>query len=99
VRTQIVDIVCPLLSSQQRAASDVEREVRDAILANPQVREVNKVTVHFQDTALICVESTIKVTDGNGNIKELQSIAQILRNDLLSNHGIHQADIYLDLSS
>ena len=97
MRTQSVEIVCPLLSSQQRSASDVEREVREAILTNPLVRAVNKVTVHFQDTALVCVESTIKVAEGT-DISAIRNIAQCLRNDLISNHEIHQADIYLDLS-
>jgi hypothetical protein len=84
---------------ETRSVADIEEQVRDVIRKEPDVSKVSlpKVMVHFIDNALVRVEVVVNVNDVNMSLKDASGIASRIRNDLTqNNHGIHEADIYID---
>ena len=63
----------------------------------PEILDVKKITVHYVDTAIICIESVIKV-NSMVNLETAKSLAASIREKLAEEHDIHNADIYLDLA-
>jgi divalent metal cation (Fe/Co/Zn/Cd) transporter len=63
----------------------------------PEILDVKKITVHYVDTAIICIESVIKV-NSMVNLDTAKSLAASIREKLAKEHDIHNADIYLDLA-
>jgi divalent metal cation (Fe/Co/Zn/Cd) transporter len=63
----------------------------------PEILDVKKITVHYVDTAILCIESVIKV-DSSINLESAKSLASNIRKKIADDHEIFNADIYLDLS-
>mmetsp|Transcript_14134 Transcript_14134/g.23106 ORF Transcript_14134/g.23106 Transcript_14134/m.23106 type:complete len:632 (+) Transcript_14134:91-1986(+) len=98
-------VFCPLLSAiedsdveHQMSATEVECAAREILEADSEVKSVEGVTVHYQDTVLIRVDANICVSS-NATVSEANSVAARLRKNLLdSESNIDQANIFLDLN-
>jgi divalent metal cation (Fe/Co/Zn/Cd) transporter len=98
-------VFCPLLSAiedsdaeHQMSATEVEYAAREILEADSDVKSVEGVTVHYQDTVLIRVDANICVCS-NSTVSEANSVAARLRENLLNSHSnIDQANIFLDLN-
>jgi divalent metal cation (Fe/Co/Zn/Cd) transporter len=71
---------------------------RGILSADPAVRSVRGVTVHYQDTVFVRVDANICV-DPNFTVSEASSLAVKLRENLESSNEINQANIFLDLNA
>jgi len=99
-------VFCPLLSAiedsdveHQMSATEVEYAAREILEADSDVKSVEGVTVHYQDTVLIRVDANICVSS-NSTVSEANSVAARLRENLLnSDSNIDQANIFLDLNA
>eukprot|EP00984_Skeletonema_dohrnii_P003593 scaffold1219_cov81-Skeletonema_dohrnii-CCMP3373.AAC.5 len=99
-------VFCPLLSAiedsdvdHQMSATEVEYAAREILEADSEVKSVEGVTVHYQDTVLIRVDANICVSS-NATVSEANSVAARLRKNLLdSDSNIDSANIFLDLNT
>jgi len=99
-------VFCPLLSAiedsdvdHQMSATEVEYAAREILEADSDVKSVEGVTVHYQDTVLIRVDANICVSS-NATVSEANSVAARLRKNLLdSDSNIDSANIFLDLNT
>lgn len=107
VRATAEDVVfCPLLNAiedsdvdHQISATEVECAAREILEADLDVKSVEGVTVHYQDTVLIRVDANICV-NSNTTVSEANFIAARLRKNLLnSGSSIDRANIFLDLNA
>ena len=104
VRTQSSSRVCPLLSHQQRPIADIEREIREHLCSGtnplvPTAESIKKVTVHYLNSALLCVEIVITAASSL-NVDHMRDLAKTVVNDLKkANPDIFQADVHLDLGT
>lgn len=106
VKAMEKDVVfCPLLtaiedSNEQHhiSATEVEEQARELLDAHPDVRSVQGVTVHYQDTVLVRVDANICV-DPESTVLQANALAAKLRGNLEASDDIDQANIFLDLNS
>lgn len=98
-------VFCPLLTAiedsdaeHRISATEVETAARGILSADPAVRSVRGVTVHYQDTVFVRVDANICV-DPNFTVSEASSLAVKLRENLESSNEINQANIFLDLNA
>lgn len=99
-------VFCPLLNAiedsdveHHMSATEVECAAREILEADSDVKSVEGVTVHFQDTVLIRVDANICV-NSNTTVSEANSVAARVRKNLMdSESNIDQANIYLDLNT
>lgn len=98
-------VFCPLLTAMEdsnaehhTSATEVSSAAREILNTNPNVRSVQKVTVHYQDTVLVRVDVNICV-DPNSTVSEANALAVTLRENLEGSDDIDQANIYLDLNA
>jgi hypothetical protein len=99
-------VFCPLLNAiedsdveHQISATEVECAAREILEADSEVKSVEGVTVHYQDTVLIRVDANICVSS-NATVSEANFVAARLRKNLLdSDSNIDQANIFLDLNA
>lgn len=105
VRATGEDVVfCPLLTAIEDSnvehhisATEVEEAAREVLDADPDVKSVNGVTVHYQDTVFVRVDANICV-DPNVTVSEANTLAASLRKNLEESDDIDQANIFLDLN-
>ena len=62
-------------------ATAAEEEARDLLAAHPQVRSVEGVTVHYQDTVLVRVDANIRV-DATATVSQANRLAATLPESL-----------------
>ena len=98
-------VFCPLLTAiedsdaeHRISATEVETAARGILSADPAVRSVRGVTVHYQDTVFVRVDANICVNP-NYTMSEASSLAVKLRENLESSNEINQANIFLDLNA
>ena len=100
-------VFCPLLTEMAIEESDadhyisateVEEEAREVLGAHPDVRSVEGVTVHYQDTVLVRVDANICV-DPKSSVLEANALAATLRSNLEESDDIDTANIFLDLNA
>lgn len=109
VRATAEDVVfCPLLTAMddsdlehQISATQVEGKAREVLEAHPDVKSVEAVTVHYQDTVLVRVDANIILNDSSCTVSEANGIAKALRKKLeeSEDNNIDQANIFLDLNA
>jgi divalent metal cation (Fe/Co/Zn/Cd) transporter len=77
----------------------VEKDVRTLIHeANyKEIKEVNRVMVHYENQSSITTEILIKV-DENMTVKASKDLAMKLKHNIMHSLDIHTAEISLDLS-
>lgn len=99
------EVFCPLLAAvedsdvgERVCVAEVEEAARGVLGAHPDVRSVEGVTVHFQDTVLVRVDANICV-DPRATVSRANALAATLRRDLEGTDGIDQANIFLDLNA
>lgn len=107
VRTQSAGTVCPLLSKNQRSYSDIEADIRKKInnleISNGldysfhKIKEVKRVTVHYLNSALICIDVLISL-DSSLSIDKAKEIAKEIQKQLMNSSDVVQAEIQLDLT-
>jgi len=111
VRATGEDVVfCPLLTAihdedhsdaehhHRLSATEVEEEARGLLDAHPEVRSVEGVTVHYQDTVKVRVDANICV-DPKATVSQANKLAATLRENLEGSEDIDQANIFLDLNA
>ncbi|KAL3757858.1 hypothetical protein ACHAWU_002778 [Discostella pseudostelligera] len=98
-------VFCPLLTAIEDSnaehhisATEVGEAAREILNTNPNVRSVQKVTVHYQDTVIVRVDVNICV-DPNSTVSQANELAATLRENLEDSKDIDQANIYLDLNA
>ena len=99
-------LFCPLLTAIEDAdeehhicVTEVEEEARVLLEAHPDVKSVEGVTVHYEDTVLVRVDATICLADANATVSEAKKLASTLRRDLEESDDIRKANIFLDLNA
>lgn len=101
VRATSPGVACPLLeatNASPASAAQVEANVRDEILEqHPEVKSVEGVTVHYEDTLKVNVDVDIRINPDT-TIARAGSVAEGLRNTLESSSQINAASIFLDLN-
>lgn len=99
VRTQVSDTICPLLSRNQRSNEDIESEVTKTIESQfaSAVKSLRRVTVHYVNSAAVCVEVLLTV-DPKLSIEQAKQTAKEIKQVLLRNEDIIQAEIQVDLT-
>lgn len=99
-------VFCPLLTAiddsdvehPHLSATEVEEAAREVLVAHPDVKSVQGVTVHYQDTVLVRVDANICV-DPNATVTQANMLAAVLRKNLEQSDDIDQANIFLDLNT
>eukprot|EP00571_Detonula_confervacea_P015980 CAMPEP_0172307466 /NCGR_PEP_ID=MMETSP1058-20130122/8317_1 /TAXON_ID=83371 /ORGANISM="Detonula confervacea, Strain CCMP 353" /LENGTH=597 /DNA_ID=CAMNT_0013019639 /DNA_START=164 /DNA_END=1957 /DNA_ORIENTATION=+ len=99
-------VFCPLLTAiddldvehPHLSATEVEESARELLAAHPDVKSVQGVTVHYQDTVLVRVDANICV-DPNATVSQANTLAVALRTNLEQSEDIDQANIFLDLNA
>lgn len=98
--------ICPLISAvvegpgaeRHVSAAGVEGEARERLAAHPEVRSVEGVTVHYQDTVHVRVDANICV-DPHLTVSDANRLAATLRKSLQQLKDIDRANIFLDLNA
>eukprot|EP01039_Chlorochromonas_danica_P004471 gene4471-4897_t len=98
VRTQGVEVFCPLLTNSRRSLKEVESEVRSGLQTSyPKiVSDVKRVTVHYDKTPNLAVEVVVSM-DPSLSREEMKNQAACIQRDLLSLRDISQVEVQLDL--
>ncbi|KAL7529036.1 hypothetical protein ACHAWF_002818 [Thalassiosira exigua] len=98
-------LFCPLLTAIEGAdeehhtcVTEVEEEARALLEAHPDVKSVEGVTVHYEDTVLVRVDANICICP-DATVSEANSLAATLRKDLEESDDIEKANIFLDLNA
>lgn len=90
--------ICPLLVSiETRSVSDIEKQVREFIIEDPEVTQVPKIIIHYVNNAFLDVEAVIKVAD-EMSMKSAKEVGRRIRKMLLEKTDINQVDVYIDCS-
>lgn len=106
VKATVADVVfCPLLTAIEDSdeehhicVTEVEEAARELLDADPGVKSVRGVTVHYQDTVLVRVDANICV-DPTATVAGANLLAAKLRKNLEDSDDIDQANIFLDLNA
>ena len=99
-------VFCPLLTAvessdvEHLSTTEVERVAQELLENHPDVKSVEGVTVHYQDTVLVRVDANIRV-DPNMSVSDANALATKLRKMLedSENNNIDHANIFLDLNA
>lgn len=101
VRATSPEVFCPLLEASNVnpvSAAEVEACVRDELLSrHPEVKSIEGIVVHYQDTFIINVDVHIRLATDT-SIGQANSLATGLRETLESSSQISKAKIFLDLN-
>ena len=101
VRATSPGVVCPLLEASNpmpMSAAEVENRVKREILSShPEVKSVEGVVVHYQDTLLVNVDVHIRL-DMDTSLAEANRFATVVRDTIESSNQINTAKIFLDLN-
>lgn len=102
VRTQGTGKICPLLSRNQRSTMDVEADVRNAVEgafgSDDMFGGIKRVTVHYVNSAALCVDVHLNVKTGDYSVQQARRLARQMRLHLLKDKDIIQAEVLLDLT-
>lgn len=97
-------VFCPLLTAiddsdveHHITATEVEEEAREVLDANPDVKSVRGITVHYENTVNVRVDANICV-DPSVTVSKANTLAATLRENLEESDDIDQANIFLDLN-
>ena len=98
-------VFCPLLTAIEDSdvehhisVTEVEDETRAVLNAHPDVRSVEGVTVHYQDTVFVRVDANIRVSESI-SVSQANMLAANLRTSLEESDDIAEANIFLDLNA
>lgn len=99
------EVFCPLLTAIEDSdvdhhisATEVEEAARKVLGQNPDVKSIQGITVHYQDTVKVRVDANICV-DPKATVSEANSLAATLRKKLEESDDIDRANIFLDLNA
>jgi cation diffusion facilitator family transporter len=101
VRATSPGVFCPLLEASNAhplSAAEIESNVKNEILArHPEVKSVEGIVVHYQDTLLVNVDVHIRL-DMDTSIAQANNFAARVRQTLEGSSQIAKAKIFLDLN-
>ncbi len=99
VRTQAVEVICPLLARSQRSINEIEGDVLRVLQSrySDTVRQAKRITVHYVNTARVCVE-VLLTFQPRLTRQEIQETAVSIKEDLLKLTDMVQVEVQLDLS-
>lgn len=102
VRATSPGVFCPLLEASNplpMSTAEIESFVEHEILSNhPEVKSVEGVVVHYQDTVLVNVDVHIRLADKDTTLAQASKFATSVRDTIERSSQISTAKIFLDVN-
>ncbi len=102
VRATSPGVFCPLLEASNplpMSTAEIESFVEHEILSShPEVKSVEGVVVHYQDTVLVNVDVHIRLVDKDTTLAQASKVATSVRDTIECSSQISTAKIFLDVN-